>query len=307
MVSRQYAGVSLQNATAETTFMIDARFAIALGLSAAVGALLFGGCAARPPGPPSAEQRSATADLRRPVEAISADRWETRTFERRIGPCDDTLPKPDCIVVFFSYPVSTAASVTPVDESVTWFVNDCLLSPVFSETRPPDLETLAAEFAYEYERVQQDLQNYRSHWFLKRAVEVIRADDRVVSLCFSEQIYTGGAHANTTRRYRSFHPATGRPIELEEIVAPAGRRAFEVLATALFRQIRGIPPGVSLAEAGFWFEHGRFRLNDNFALTGDGVLFYFNPYEIASYAAGPTSLLIPFSRTGGMIDRKWTN
>ena len=279
--------------------MMNPRKSIALRLLAAFGALLLCGCAASPPGPP--------AEHRRPLDAVSVDRWKTRTFERSIGPCDDARPEPDCIAVFFSYPVSTAAGGAPVDEAVAWFVNEHLLSPVFSEIRPPDLETLAAEFVYEYERVKQDLQNYRSHWFLNRSVEVIRADDRVVSLRFSEQIYTGGAHGNSARRYRSFHSANGRPIELEEIVAPADRRAFDALATAVFRQVRDIPPGVSLAEAGFWFEHGRFRLNDNFALTGEGLLFYFNPYEIASYAAGPTALLIPFSRTDGLIDRRWRN
>ena len=287
--------------------MTLSRNAIGLGLAAALGGLLYWGCAASPPTPTAAAQRSPAADHHRLSEAISADRWQTRTIEHRIGPCDGARPRPGCIAVFFSYPVSTAAGGAPVDEAVAWFVNEHLLSPVFSETRPPDLETLAAEFVYEYERIRQEFQDYRSHWFLKRAVEVVRADDRVVSLRFSEQIYSGGAHANTTRGYRSFHSATGRPVELEQIIAPADRRAFDALAAAMFRQIRDIPPGVSLAEAGFWFEHGRFRLNDNFALTGEGLLFYFNPYEVAAYAAGPTALLIPFSRADGFIDRRWRN
>jgi hypothetical protein len=34
-------------------------------------------------------------------------------------------------------------------------------------------------------------------------------------------------------------------------------------------------------------------LNDNFALTATGIVFYYNPYEIAAYAAGPTLLELP--------------
>ena len=46
------------------------------------------------------------------------------------------------------------------------------------------------------------------------------------------------------------------------------------------------------------FAKNSIKMNDNFAVIAEGVLFYFNPYEIASYAAGPTELLIPFSEMG---------
>lgn len=36
-------------------------------------------------------------------------------------------------------------------------------------------------------------------------------------------------------------------------------------------------------------------MNDNFALTKEGIKFIFNPYEIAPYAMGQQEFTIPYS------------
>ncbi|NJK82479.1 MAG: DUF3298 domain-containing protein [Saprospiraceae bacterium] len=36
-------------------------------------------------------------------------------------------------------------------------------------------------------------------------------------------------------------------------------------------------------------------MNDNFALTSEGVAFMFNPYEIAPYAMGQQQFTIPYT------------
>ncbi|MCF8081334.1 MAG: DUF3298 and DUF4163 domain-containing protein [Desulfobacterales bacterium] len=257
-------------------------------LRIAVGAVFLAGCAAPTP---------------TPAPPISADRWKTRTFERTVGNCD--APRPDCAAVVLRYPVSTATPPDPLDEAVSWFVEEQILAPVVTEVRAPDLEALAAQFVYEYEQVKRELTDYRSRWFLKREVSVVHASSRVASLCFSEIIYTGGAHPNSRKRYQSFDATTGRAVEMEDLLVPGARRRFDAVAERIFRQTHGILPDVTLTEAGFWFESGRFALNDNFAVIAEGVLFYFNPYEIASYAAGPTELLIPFSELKGLLQMRW--
>lgn len=253
-----------------------------------MGAAVWVGCSMPSPGP---------------VSPISTERWQTRTFERTVGACDS--PRPDCAEVVFRYPVSTARPRLPLDGAVSWFVEEQLLAPVVTEVRAPDLESLAAQFVHEYEQVKSELTDYRSRWFLQREVLVVHASNRVASLCFSEVIYTGGAHPNSRRRYQSFHAATGLPVEMEDLLVPGARRRFDAVAERIFRQMHGILPDVSLTEAGFWFENGRFALNDNFAVIAEGVLFYFNPYEIASYAAGPTELLIPFFELKGLLQTQW--
>lgn len=259
-----------------------------------LAAILLFGCAARAPFP------------RRPAATpVSPARWETQTFERTAGTCGES--RPDCVRVSLSYPVSAAKQEAPVDKAVSWFVEKHLLAPAVSKTRPPDMEALAAQFVYEYEQVKNELKDYRSNWYLEREVTVVFADARAVSLCFSETSYTGGAHPNSYRRYRSFDSATGRPLAIEHLVVPGGLEALEAEASRAFRRMYEIAPGVSLAEAGFWFENGRFHLNDNFAVTSKGLLFYFNLYEITSYARGPTALLLSFPELKGILKDKWTD
>jgi hypothetical protein len=107
-----------------------------------------------------------------------------------------------------------------------------------------------------------------------------------------EYSYLGGAHPNTARTYRSYDLQTGEPITLNAIFSPAALAEVEHLAEVDFRRARGVPPGASLEEEGFWFEEGQFALNDNWAIVDDGLLFYYNPYEVAAYAAGPTEVVV---------------
>jgi hypothetical protein len=43
-------------------------------------------------------------------------------------------------------------------------------------------------------------------------------------------------------------------------------------------------------------------MNDNYGFTTQGIVFVFNSYEIASYAEGPTEILIPYEKI-----RDWLN
>lgn len=282
--------------------MVSASPTVRLASMVALCAALLIGCAASEQ-KPTAPVRPPAAPKPKPFAAKEIPRWETRTFERSFGLCDEQPS--DCARVTLSYPESPRDPKTPADEAVDWFVGKYLLAPVVSEVRPPDMETLAAEFVNEYGQVKRDLKAYKSYWYLIREVSVLYADPRVLSLRFSEDIYTGGAHPNALKRYQSFDAATGSPISLEDLVLPGARRKLEAVAGGIFRKMHDIAPGVSLAEAGFWFENGRFRLNDNFALTGEGLVFYFNLYEITSYARGPTELQIPFSALDGILKDRW--
>ncbi|MBO6760471.1 MAG: DUF3298 domain-containing protein [Roseivirga sp.] len=69
-----------------------------------------------------------------------------------------------------------------------------------------------------------------------------------------------------------------------------------------------IPPTESLEERGYWFENDRFELTENFAIINKSLIFYFNPYEIAPYAMGPTELelkltdFVSLIKEGGVIE-----
>ena len=64
----------------------------------------------------------------------------------------------------------------------------------------------------------------------------------------------------------------------------------------IFRQVKEIPDTASLNENYFEFADDTFQLNKNYGFRKEGIVFYYNNYEIAPYAAGPSEVLIPYER-----------
>ena len=62
-----------------------------------------------------------------------------------------------------------------------------------------------------------------------------------------------------------------------------------------------MPAPRSLRDAMFTFEGDRFRLNSNFGVGSNGLIVEFNPYEIAPYAAGPTSITLGWSAVRSLL------
>jgi hypothetical protein len=65
--------------------------------------------------------------------------------------------------------------------------------------------------------------------------------------------------------------------------------------------MKGLKPADSLKHAGYEFPHDAFALNDNFSIGANGITFFYNPYEIASYADGPTELLMTYREINELI------
>ena len=66
------------------------------------------------------------------------------------------------------------------------------------------------------------------------------------------------------------------------------------------REIKGLSPQANLADDYPAFQDG-FQLNENFSIGPRGLTFFFNSCEIASYAEGPTEILLPFEEIKGLL------
>jgi hypothetical protein len=86
---------------------------------------------------------------------------------------------------------------------------------------------------------------------------------------------------------------SGKTIILSDIVEPENIVKLEKIGKTIFFNLKNIDANQTEEEAGFWFEKKTFELNDNFAITDSGLVFFYNLYEIASRAEGTTELLIP--------------
>jgi Protein of unknown function (DUF3298)/Deacetylase PdaC len=224
--------------------------------------------------------------------------WETRTLERTAAGCEE---EGACATVSLEYPEVTAAPGAATAQALNRFIRDFVLAPAVGEEPAATPEALAEEVLRESERFHRELPDAPGGWSLERTVKIVHQTPRVVSLEAAESVFLGGAHPNSTVLYASFDPATGRRIALADLFLPtAGERLREV-AERRFREAREIPPDRDLAEEGFEFEGGSFDLNDNFALLEEGLVFYYNPYEIAAYVFGPTEVKLTREDLAGLV------
>ena len=122
---------------------------------------------------------------------------------------------------------------------------------------------------------------------------------QTLSLSFFSDSYTGGVHPNTSLIYVNYDIFSRKIIKLSDFINPIMMARLTYTASTIFRKQEGLSPTESLEN--FFFENQKFSLNTNFLITKKGLLFYYNPYEIRSYAEGPMELLVPYSAISTLL------
>jgi hypothetical protein len=94
--------------------------------------------------------------------------------------------------------------------------------------------------------------------------------------------------------YENYDLDTGQRIALSNIFDAEGLEKLQKVGEKYFRKHYNIRPQADLAQEGFRFEEGHFTLSDNFAIGYNGILFRYNPEQIASRSIGATEFQIPY-------------
>jgi len=69
--------------------------------------------------------------------------------------------------------------------------------------------------------------------------------------------------------------------------------------TASLRLAEGLKAGQKLSEAGYFADSVEAPVN--FSLTASGVLFAFNPYDVAPWARGRVRVFVPWKDLTGLL------
>jgi hypothetical protein len=163
-----------------------------------------------------------------------------------------------------------------------------------AEGEPKPMEVMGSDFMRDYGQFQRDMPDYGLGWNFTARVQVLVASDSLISLQVDVESFTGGAHGSYTTNYINVDPKTGTPYLLDSFLKPGYEEVLNELGERDFRRQRDLEGSVSLEEAGFNFPANQFRLNDNYGFRKEGIVFFFNSYEIAAYVEGPTEILIPY-------------
>lgn len=166
------------------------------------------------------------------------------------------------------------------------------LAAVNGEEEERSIEDIMNQFLEDYKELQGEDLPFTMPWSLETEGQVLFQNEKLVSVQLYQYSYTGGAHPNTYSTVWMFNKSNQAPLEWQDL--GVRKDTLEVIAEKAFRKAAEIPVNQSLEEAGF-FEGEAFSLPQNYGLVKEGLLLYYNTYEIAPYVFGPTEVVIPWS------------
>lgn len=224
------------------------------------------------------------------VKALPSDTiyYTVEKFDKKIPGCQSDTA--NCASFTATFPLVEIRLHSFVADSINYLIRSKLYSPLIGDKPANGINNLLEPY-YEAYKTARDEANadgheYISPWYYNRRFTVIENSRQLFTIAHSEESYAGGAHPNSFTNWYHFNPSTGRQVTLDHIFKTGYNKKLTQLAEKKFRKRKNIPAGTSLEDAGYMFEDNTFYLPNNFRLNDKGILFRYNPYEVASYAEG---------------------
>lgn len=132
----------------------------------------------------------------------------------------------------------------------------------------------------------------RMPYELKASYSLTRPSSKALSVIWEVSSYTGGAHGNLDLVTSSYLTETGDPLALYDVFEDLDT-ALQLMSAYSYRQLSETLGAMRNEEM---LRNGTTPDADNFAsiaLTPEGVRVFFQPYQVAPWAAGLQKVDIP--------------
>lgn len=220
-------------------------------------------------------------------------------FERNFGVCDSA--NAGCATILFEYPRLKYAIFSSVKDSISNFILNEFLNAYGGKGAVNSLDALADSLFKDFLSLQNESLEFRQSWEIQGLSSIVYNNHFIVTIQTEIYSYTGSAHPNSKTTYANFNSTNGKRIFLIDLLKDNYEEELNKIAARIFRKVNGLTIDQNLEEAGYWFVDNKFSLNDNFGIKDDGLLFYFNAYEIAPYSMGQTEVFVPYSNIENLI------
>lgn len=158
------------------------------------------------------------------------------------------------------------------------------------------LKSIAQIYYDTYVNTNLDIYNATSgqsfSWELLKYMHVVQNSSNIVSFYVEQYAFTGGANGLQTRWYSNVNLHTGKVILPEEIFQENSQEKLKNLLVAKTRDEFGIPADKALSESGFFTNE--ILPHSNYYITGNGIGFFYNQYDIAPRSTGTIDLFFRF-------------
>ena len=134
------------------------------------------------------------------------------------------------------------------------------------------------------------------------AMSIVFNEKGLLSVGFGTYEYTGGAHGNHATSLVTYDLMQKKALTLKDVFLPKYEKTInKALANAARRQFN-MKPNEPLSNNLF---DNSIESTNNFCITPKGILFLYNPYEIAAYAYGEIELFIPFEEIKSVVNPRF--
>lgn len=234
---------------------------------------------------PSQELKEESTPSKKPDETYS---YEIKSIEK-----SDDCDTPPCTEVSIRFPqFKHGTSSDKFNSLVKEKLNNIISDYVMKSKGDESIDELISLFMNSYHEFKESFPESSTPWDITADIVITYTSSEFISMSINTSSYTGGAHPNSSVSYLNITQEGKLINNLDYFFKSTDE--LKKIAEAKFRKEYGLISGESFSEKGFSFENDEFKLAENFGFTKNGIVFNYNPYEIASYAEGPVTISIPF-------------
>ncbi|BDD04716.1 DUF3298 and DUF4163 domain-containing protein [Aureibacter tunicatorum] len=227
--------------------------------------------------------------------------YEIISLNKSHGCENGNKDKSGCVEISISYPKIVNAKDDQVKNKLNAYIENH-----FEINGYQSLDSAMNDFIDNYLDILKFDSTYKTHWYGEYVERIIYQSDEILSLAYEANSYEGGAHSQFELHFSNLSLQTGNLVKLEEVLKDGYSQKLNEIGESIFRKDKNLAPEESLFKAGYLFPGNKFTLNNNYSLSDSGIYFFYNNYEIASYAQGTTELLIPIDSISTLIQKNWT-
>ena len=185
------------------------------------------------------------------------------------------------------------------DEVVSQNINATIQNHIASSlilskvnTDSVSIKEAISHFDEQYNEFKDDFEESSLVWEATFDVEVTYQSSSLISIAINSYLNTGGAHGNTNITFYNFDVVTGKVLATKDVILDMV--AFTQIAKDYFEK-------ETQNEEAEYFFGDEFQLPENLGFNSDGIILFYNVYEIASYSSGITEFTIPFDEVSSYI------
>jgi hypothetical protein len=232
----------------------------------------------------ASETETTTTGTSASTSAVPDLVWSSKTSDRSFMAKDGTV----VLTATCTLPRVTNASANPAGVQINAYM-DRLASDALEAN-----QTMASDAVAAYDsRGDGDF----FMWTDEIGGEVVWQTGRYASIVVDQTDYLGGAHPNTIRSSVTFNLATGDSVPLTDFFTISESKVVDLLVDKIYEQTSVLvdASGILLYDCDEATIRAAFR-TEQYYLSETGLTLYFQPYDIAPYAAGLPEFVIPYDQ-----------